>query len=969
MKGWIKGGIALALMLLVTPALFAQTTGRIDGRTLGTDGEPIPGVTVTASSPSLQGTQTQTTDADGRFRFVNLPPGFYTVRAELEGFNNVEQPQVRVGIDRTVSLEFTMTTAVTAEVTVLGTAPVVDTTKAETGVSISSETFDQLPLTRDFYAVAQVAPGVAADAAGTMFYGSTGAENQYLIEGLNTTGAELGIEGKVLNFDFIKEVEVKTGGLEAEYGRITGGIISAITKSGGNEFQGDVFGYYEGGSLQSDDETASELPETATTVVNVDQQTDYGFDLGGYLVKDSLWFFLAYDRVEREDLSEVIRPINAPGSPAVGTDIPADVTSDLYAGKLTWRLNANNNLAVSAFGDPREREGDLFVISGPPSTWDGLRESGADDFVLRYDGVFGGSWILEGLAGLHQEEDKFFGPGKTITQFRDQRVSPVNITGGFGFHQDEEYEREVFKADLTKFLGNFELKVGADQEDVQATIARFDGGAGQRIYLFNNTATPATNGPIVYRHRFFINDRAPGFDRANPATWGIAVPLTSEPNSVNTAAYAQMSWKATDTFTINVGGRWERQEINDRDGNTAIDLDNDIAPRLGFTWDVLNNGRSKLYGAYGVYYENIPLDINIRAFGGESTCFCYNFSADPNNRTPLPRSETGFNSALLGGVTPVDPDLEGQHIEEALLGFEYEVAPNFALGIQATVRELGQVIEDFLVIDEGNYFIANPGERVGSRMTFYDYSTVPAPEAKRDFLGVELSARKRFSDGWQFFASYLWSELEGNYDGVFQASTGQLDPNINSAFDYADFLVNADGKLSNQREHTFKAAGGYVVQGGALDGLNVGASGYFQTGTPLTAYGFSFLYQNWEYYLTPRGSLGENPDEYEVDLHLGYPIKLGDNTLDILFDVFNLLDRQAISQLDQRYNLSVHDTCGGIPEEHCNGDNGLLHQDNSIDPVAQLANPRATAPNPDFLRAGTAFTAQRNIRLGLRYSF
>ena len=138
-----------------------------------------------------------------------------------------------------------------------------------------------------------------------------------------------------------------------------------------------------------------------------------------------------------------------------------------------------------------------------------------------------------------------------------------------------------------------------------------------------------------------------------------------------------------------------------------------------------------------------------------------------------------------------------------------------------------------------------------------------------------MSARKRFTDGWQFFASYLWSELEGNYDGVFQASTGQLDPNINSAFDYADFLINADGKLSNDREHSFKAQGSYVVQDGALDGLNIGASGYFQTGTPLTAYGYSFLYSNWEYYLTPRGSLGENPDEYEVDLHLGYPIKLG----------------------------------------------------------------------------------------------
>ena len=214
MKGWIKGGIALALMLLAAPALFAQTTGRIEGRTRRRR---------TASrsresrsrrpAPACREKQVATTDADGRFRLVNLPPGFYTVRAVIEGFNHVEQPNVRVGIDRTVSLEFTMTTAVTAEVTVLGTAPVVDTTKAETGVSVSSETFDQLPLTRDFYAVAQVAPGVASDAAGTMFYGSTGAENQYLIEGLNTTGAEVGIEGKVLNFDFIQEVEVKTGGL------------------------------------------------------------------------------------------------------------------------------------------------------------------------------------------------------------------------------------------------------------------------------------------------------------------------------------------------------------------------------------------------------------------------------------------------------------------------------------------------------------------------------------------------------------------------------------------------------------------------------------------------------------------------------------------------------------------------------------------------------------------------------------
>ena len=130
------------------------------------------------------------------------------------------------------------------------------------------------------------------------------------------------------------------------------------------------------------------------------------------------------------------------------------------------------------------------------------------------------------------------------------------------------------------------------------------------------------------------------------------------------------------------------------------------------------------------------------------------------------------------------------------------------------------VIEDFLISPTTGYFIANPGQGIGSTMTFYDYESVAAPEAKREYMGIELNARKRFSNGWQLYASYLWSELEGNYDGLFQASTGQLDPNINSAFDYADFLINADGKLSNDRTHTFKTSASYTVQDGALDDLD-----------------------------------------------------------------------------------------------------------------------------------------------------
>ena len=132
----------------------------------------------------------------------------------------------------------------------------------------------------------------------------------------------------------------------------------------------------------------------------------------------------------------------------------------------------------------------------------------------------------------------------------------------------------------------------------------------------------------------------------------------------------------------------------------------------------------------------------------------------------------------------MDPELKGQYIDEYLGGFEYEVAPNFVLGIKVTYRDLGRVIEDFLVIDEGSYFIANPGEgdvrHRRSRSTTTRRSG--RPKAKRENWSFELTARKRFSNNWQLLASYVWNKLEGNYDGLFQNSTGQLDPNINSAW-------------------------------------------------------------------------------------------------------------------------------------------------------------------------------------------
>ena len=964
--------VPLSLALFAGPAL-AQTTGRIFGQIVDPQGAVVPGVTVTVTSPALQGAQTQVTDTEGRFRFPSLPPGRYSLKAELTGFKPIERENIDVGLDRTVELPpLTMAVGGVAE-TIQVTSPVIDVASTTIGINARAEVFNRLPIQRDIYSIARLAPGATDDGVGPAVLGSTGAENQYIIEGLNTTGMERGEKGKQLNFDFVEEIEVKTGGLPAEYGRTTGGVINVVTKSGGNTFTGSFFGFTEGGALQADEDTADLRPATTTTIAEIDSRWDFGLEGGGYILRDRLWFFGAYNRTFRRDETEVIRELTAPGSPEIGSRIPADNTTDLWAGKLTWKVSQNHTLTGSLNGDPTKREGNVFAIGGPESTWSGERTRGGTAGVLRYDGVFARDFLVRALVGRAKETDEFGGAGKTIPRFIDQTVTPTANTGGFTFHQDSEFVRGVYKVDVTKFFRSHELKGGVDFEDLDSTINRFEGGAGQRIYTLRSSA--ATGRQIYFRHRVFIDDRAPGFDRADPATYVPAVPLVVEPNTLNTSFYVQDSWRATSYFTVNAGVRWERQQLKDRAGETAIDLTDNWSPRIGFIWDATRNGRSKIFANYGRFYENIPMDINIRSFGGEISCFCLNFDPSPSNLIPDPSinlTTLGTRTSLLGGsATPVAEGLKGQYLDEWLVGGEYEVAPNLSLGVKFTHRDLGRVIEDFLIIDEGGYFIANPASGIGRLMTFfYDYSTVEAPTAERTNTSIELSARKKFSDNWQMLASYVWSRLEGNYDGLFQNSTGQLDPNINSAFDYADFLVNADGRLSNERVHQIKFDGSYEVATGPLNGLNIGLSTRWFSGYPLNAYGTSFGYQNWEYYLVPRGSLGRGPSEWEADLQASYAIRFGGGRrINLLVDVFNLFNRQEAIQLDERYNLFEDGACAGIPDDACNHDGGLFTTPGTLTPVFQLTNPRATATNPDFLEKGVAFTAPRSIRFGVRFNW
>jgi hypothetical protein len=957
-----------AIVALTTLSVFAQTTGQIIGTVVDAQGGVLPGVTVSAMSPQLQGTRTTVTDSTGTFRFPTLPPGTYTIKGVLSGFQDVAQENITVSLDKSVSLNLKMQVAgVTQTVNVVGTSPVVDTTSSAGGVTVDQAMLTMLPVQRNFYAASRFAPGVTSDAVGATVLGSSGAENKYIIDGIDSTGIATGREKKTVLMDFIDQINVKTEGANAEYSVSTGGLIEAVTKSGSNAFHGSLFAFGQGGSLISGNATAPLRPQTTTTVSTIDHQYDGGGTLGGFIVKDKLWFFAGYNPLNQQDSATVIRPIGTvPGTPTVGSTVPLKTTRNLYSGKLTYNLAQSQSLVFAVNGDPGKVDGNIFAISGPPSTWQGTIDSGAADFKVAYDGVFGSSWLLKAQAGRHHELQTYGGDGANTPLLLDQTVNPNLRTGGFGGFENQDFKRDDYRADLTRYLGGHTLKGGFDYLKVDTLDNRFSGGGGQTIYKLIQTST----GIVYYRHRYFVNDQLPGFSRTDPTTWKIALPLSSDPINKNTSAYVQDSWRVLPNLTVEGGVRWERRNLGDRFGNTVIDLKKNYAPRIGFTFDPMNDGKGKIFAHYGRYYEDIPSDINIRAFGGELAAFAYNFSPDPANLTPI-TGTPGKNSLLGGSTEPVDPNLKNQYVDEFIIGFEREIAPNLSVGIKYNHRKLGDVIEDFLVPSVGDYFIANPGQgTLGQSLGFYDGASAPAPLAVRTNDAVQLTATKRYSNNWMFLASYVWSKLEGNYDGTFQNSTGQLDPNINSAFDYGDFLINAQGRLSNDRTHQLKLDGTYDLSKGMLSGLQFGLSTHWYSGLPLTAYGYSFAYANWEYYLTPRGSLGRGPSDYDADVHLAYPIKFGANSsATFIGDVFNLFNRQAITQLDQRYNLVSGGHCSGIAAAICNGDGGLLHSGSTINPVSQLANPTATATNPDFLKAGTAFTGQRSLRLGVRITF
>jgi len=977
------GKLACSMILVFAGAVsaFAQeTTGTISGRVVDAQQLAVPGVTVSVTGG--QGTKTAVTDADGRYSVPFLTPGKYGVKAELQGFKTGERTGIVVALGQTVDIPFKLEIGtITESVQVVGAPDIINTRTTTTGANISSELLQSVPVGRNIGATLYLAPGVSssgtAGAANPSIAGGSGLDNQYVIDGVNVTNQGYGALGSysivfgslgnATPFDFMQEVQVKTGGYDAEFGQSTGGVVNVITKSGTNKVAGSLFGYTRPSSLESDWTQYQSINGSVQTVGA--RAFDAGVEGGFPIVRDKLFVFGAID--PGRDVTTFQAPKGFPLQ-SLG-DVDRVRNNLTYSAKATWQPANAHRIDVSFFGDPStgdngpQRTSALLVNN--TASFSSLTYGGHNQ-TIRYNGVLSNNWLLEGTfaRALNRINET---PSVNAWRISDQTVTPTATTGGIGFYEAGNRSlNNQYGVKSTNILGDHQLKYGFEYDDV--TYSQINQRTGPTFTAPDGRQT-ATGAQIT-----ILSDPAFGqIYRVTRANFNSGRTTLQKYGSF----FVQDSWKVNDHLTINPGLRYEQERLT---GTIVKDftLRNNWAPRIGATYDVAGDDRTKLYGSYGRYYARIPNDLAARALSADDGTSRADYF-DAGLTRPVP------NGVLAGAVTnhfvlqgvgadTIDSDAKLSYTNEYIIGFDREIMRNTSVGVRYTYRNIGRVLEDVAAFPMVAYDLGLPGTGSVEYILTNPSSATPIA-SQAAFLGarfddpihkyqaVELTFNRRFADNWSMLASYRWSKLRGNFEGFYRDDNGQSDPGITSLYDFPTndpsytaigvpqfgyrgdirFLGDPNGILPLDRPHQIKVFGNYALP----MGFGVGVGLNLSSGAPLTALAANPNYANGgEIPEGPRGSgiqtidgfKSRTPFQSEVSVQASYKLNVGGGrNLTLLADVFNLFDTQTVLMYDQ---------------------------------WTQLTGP---APNPDFgapitqVLAGAPpqFQTPRQVRLGARFSF
>lgn len=861
----------LCVLLLMAGAAFAAQTGSISGTVQAADGSPVPGVLVTASGPLLPAGRTTTTDENGFFSILRLPPGEYTVTADLEGMGQARREAI-VGVDQDTQMTLAMNpTALAEEITVSAAAPIVDVRSTEIQVNYTNEQIEDLPVPRTYRGLFQLAPGVGENdrATGSLNAGGSRLDNTYLIDGINITNPHYGdILPDITELD-IEEVNLKRGGVTAEFGRTGGMVVNAVTKSGTNEFNGEARFEYLPADFVSDSDLAA--------LQNTIDREGVGASLGGPLVRDLLWF---YGSASFPTRTTTERRNN------LGTVPDEEQSTDEYFLKLTSNPAQSHLLSLSGRSREVENQNAGITSSAHPS----VARTDMTDYIL---GTFNWIWNLTSDSFLdvrlnHNKEENSIDPAADLGYRPAFNAARPDLMGRFTTTADrlvggatgvgqavggndlainnQDFERDEARATFQTFqeLGGVthDLRAGVTYETNEESLERRANGWG--TVTWSPTTRQFTASYVSDQPAHRGRGTAYGVFLQDQFTLGQRTTIT-----------AGLLVNKDDYYGEGVGstpGSKRKVKI------LTFDWDQQIQPRLGVSFVPAPGRGDKLYANYGRYYNTENKSLGRAASPTRIFTTRATFDANGVLLTDVAAANTQTKT--------IDEGLDPQFTDEFVAGYARPFSGGWSAELWGMYREVGDIMEDISADGLGN----GP------------FRVAQLPDAYREYTAFTLEVGRRpIDDRWlrlSLGASYTWSRLEGNWDIDF----GGDSPFYNSSFinDGPGVLItdNRDGILRGDRTHIAKVfasiepvarwkTGTYVryQSGGAweargLPDANVSSSSHFR-------------------YLEPAGSR-RMEDWLNVDLLTSYEFLFGPIGLELEARFTNVFDEQVELAVDDR---------------------------------------------------------------------
>jgi hypothetical protein len=951
------------LLVLATGALAQEQTASIQGTAMDASGAALPGVTVEAVNAKGQKYNT-VSDRTGHYILPAVAPGIYTVTGTLSGMESKSVKDIRVtlGSSPKVDLKLGMS-SVSASVTVTADAPLVDVTSSAASTSIRTETIEKLPRGRDFSSVVVQAPSANQNskAGGISIDGATGAENRYIMDGVDTTNPQTGVQGKVLVTEFVEEVQVKSAGYAAEYGGATGGVINAVTKTGTNQFKGSLGVVYnnnswngQGAYLSGQDVVRGPILQLNLAGTNFEQfappkdntkTVEPNFTIGGPALQDKLWFYLGYQPwIRSTDRTITFVPTQGGVTNTYSQDWKRNNYTANISGNATSKLlfkaafNNSGTETTNLLPSTNGRGTPTTSLYAPDNKFTNWSASGYADFVASPE------WFVSAHGGRFYRNNRDLGIStdvRTIFTQGSPNLFPGAPAGspGQGYSNiptNSASQKDAYTVDN----GNFDVS----WYPTFAGTHRFKAG-----YQINNINNEVLNGQQNYLVTAFWNQVC-DFCQTK-GTYGSAgvyiFQTTGNVKSLNRSLFLQDSWTTlNDRLTLNLGVRTDSEKVPSYSsigvtGKYAVNFGygDKLAPRLGFTYDLFNNSKTKLFGNYGVFYDIMKMEMPRGSFGGDKWIYwgmslesldytkwnqCTNVTNDPSVKPSCPgmvlQSGTDLRHPSNAADLPlIDPNLKPMQSKEFNLGIQHELTTTQAVGFRFIKKNLVRAIEDVGVhnvhedgSESEDFFIANPGEGVAQKiLAASGCPTCPAmPKAKRDYLGYEFEYTKRWSNRWTLHGSYLYSKLTGNYSGLANSDevtatpgTARTSPNVNRAFDSLFMLFDQAGRetsgvLGGDRPHQLKGQVAYTFPIGTTVGLNQ----YFYSGTPTTT---EMRFQGAPIFPFGRNDMGRTPNIMQTDLNLQHDFQIaGRYGMTLGAIILNLFDAKKATAIYPIYSTT-----------------------------------------------------------------